>query len=993
MMKQKLRPLSVLRRMSLALRGRPAACIRTLSELGARVEAGDWAVRAAIDGPPELRSIAGALNTLLDRQDDLSARLRRSEAKWKFALEGAGDGVWEWDLRTGDMVLSDRGARMLGYETDEIGSRREAWEKLIHPEDLGGAQAGLRDYLQGGSAAYANEHRLLCKDGSWKWILCRGMQLCRDEAGRPLRMIGTHSDISKRKSAEASLLAAKVRFEATFDQAAVGIAHVDANGAFIRVNRRLCSILGYGEHELVGRIVKDFSHGADRDLTDELRARLLRGEIDTLSRNKRYVRKDGRVVWVNLTVSLVRSDSGEPLYDIAVFEDITESKMVALALSESEARFRGLTELSSDWYWEQDEHLRFVQLTAQFGDIDGIDVSKFIGKTRREVSGLVWDEPELTALEAICAARQPFRDYEIGRRYPNGSRHFMIMSGEPVFDKCGRYCGYRGTGTDITARKTAEEALRVANEQIKMLIQSSPLAIYTRDLEGRLMSWNPAAEAMYGWQASEVMGKPLPSVPGEMQLESEWLRMRILAGEKFVKHETRRRRRDGSPIDIDVYIGPLCDASGATSGIITVAADVTERKQAETARRALEAQLRESQKMEAMGTLAGGIAHDFNNHLAAILGNVVLAKAALSADHAARPSLEEIKNASKQAKRLVQQILAFSRKQTQEFATQSLRPLIEEARRLMSAMVPAVVSLDTVLPDGPIYANVDSTQVGQVLMNLCTNAWHAMQGGTGRIVISLDEVLLATAEAALNVRLPQGRYARIRVTDNGHGMDEATKARIFEPFFTTKEVNKGTGLGLSVVHGIVKAHNGSITVTSAVGNGTTFEVLLPAAQPSKAAPAPLAPPPPKSVRGVGGHVLYVDDKESLVLMVTRVLQLRGYRASGFASADEALEAVRTAEKGSTGDFDLVVTDFNMPGASGLDVAREVRRLRPDLPVVITSGYITEELQANAASAGVREVIQKQNMVSTLPALVDRLLAPHSAVGAANPTGREEPELA
>jgi CheY-like chemotaxis protein len=372
--------------------------------------------------------------------------------------------------------------------------------------------------------------------------------------------------------------------------------------------------------------------------------------------------------------------------------------------------------------------------------------------------------------------------------------------------------------------------------------------------------------------------------------------------------------------------------------------------------------------MEALGTLAGGIAHDFNNILGAIIGNVELARQDVGATHPAMQSLDEIRKASHRAKDLVQRILTFASQHQEPQSVIRLRPVVEEAVTFLRATLPAGVEVAATFdPDAPTVL-ADSTQIHQVLINLCTNAWQAMNGHAGRIDIRLDSITLDAEAARADANLQPGHFARLCVTDTGTGMDAATLERIFEPFFTTKPVGQGTGLGLSVVHGIVKAHDGAITVTSQPGEGTTFSLYFAAAEAPerRAAPEDVTP---TLLPAPGGHnVLYLDDEESLVFLVTRMLERLGYRVSGYTRAEEALAAVRA----DPGQFDLVVTDLNMPGMSGLDVARELARLRPDLPVVLASGYITEELRAQAPQAGVRQLIYKPSTVEELCAAVQRL---------------------
>ncbi len=394
-----------------------------------------------------------------------------------------------------------------------------------------------------------------------------------------------------------------------------------------------------------------------------------------------------------------------------------------------------------------------------------------------------------------------------------------------------------------------------------------------------------------------------------------------------------------------------------------------EHRKAEVNLDKYEAQLRHAQKLESLGTLAGGIAHDFNNILGAILANVAMAREDLGSGHRALGSLEEIHKASLRARELVRQILTFSRRQPQALQTQPLAPVLDETRQLLRATLPARVELELVAPDKAIHVHADATQLQQVLMNLCTNAWHALQEGGGRVELGLEHTDIDEATGQALGGLPAGGYAHIWVRDNGCGMDLATRERMFEPFFTTKPVGQGTGLGLSVVHGIVVAHHGGITVDSEPGRGSTFHLYFPSVVQAEAAASQLAPQP-DAERGHGEHVLYLDDDETMLAVVERLLERAGYHVSGFHDAEAALESVREHPE----EVDFVVTDFNMPDRSGLDVAQELARIKPGLPVVISSGYITDELRTVARQLGVCGLLEKENTFEELSGIVGRILA-------------------
>ncbi|MEO7152553.1 MAG: response regulator, partial [Burkholderiaceae bacterium] len=501
--------------------------------------------------------------------------------------------------------------------------------------------------------------------------------------------------------------------------------------------------------------------------------------------------------------------------------------------------------------------------------------------------------------------------------------------------------------------------------------------IWMVDADARTTFVNPKLQQMLAYEADELLGRrwlDFTDDAGRAAIAAATARA-AAAPATAAPADVRFRRKDGLDLWATLSTSPITDGEGRAAGTLAMVGDVTERKLAQDNRTQLEGQLRESQKMEAIGTLAGGIAHDFNNILAAILGNVGLIRQDLDSGHASGARLEQIRQAGERGRSLVQQIVAFSRREQQLRIVQPLRPLLEEAATLLRSTLSTRVELELRLSEAPLHVNADATQLQQVLMNLCTNAWHAMADGAGRIVIGLEAVEL-DAEQAARFGWTAGRYAHVWVADNGCGMDAATQARIFEPFFTTKPVGKGTGLGLAVVHGIVTSHGGALSVDSAPGLGSTFDMYFPlAATPAEV--AAVAPNPPlegPAPADRGQHVLYVDDDPVMCVMVEGLLQRAGYRVTTVAGPREALACTHAP----AARVDIVVTDFNMPEMSGLDLTRELKLFRPRMPVVMTSGYITEAVRADALAAGVSHVLQKEYTLEQLAAIVQQALAERRA---------------
>jgi len=392
--------------------------------------------------------------------------------------------------------------------------------------------------------------------------------------------------------------------------------------------------------------------------------------------------------------------------------------------------------------------------------------------------------------------------------------------------------------------------------------------------------------------------------------------------------------------------------------------DITERKLTEQEKQRTETQLRQAQKMEAIGSLAGGIAHDFNNILSVIIGNTELLEMSdVSSD--AKDGLHQIFGASQRAKQLVRQILAFSRQGDQKKLLMSLKPMVKETLDFLRASIPSTIKLEYYIkPDaGAVVA--DSTQMQQVLMNLCTNAAHAMEEGGGVLKIVLDNKTIAEKDARLDPEIEQGEYVKLTVSDTGHGIDPSVLDRIFDPYFTTKGPEKGTGLGLAVVHGIVKSHGGVIKVYSEVGKGTVFHILLPrvdeAVKKEKKTVQPL-------LTGTE-RILLVDDEKPLADIYQRMLDMLGYQVETRTSPIEALEAVRTNPQ----KYDLIITDMTMPQMTGFNLAKRLMDIRPDLPVILCTGFSDQMTEEKARSVGILAFLLKPVLLNDMADTLRRVL--------------------
>ena len=617
-------------------------------------------------------------------------------------------------------------------------------------------------------------------------------------------------------------------------------------------------------------------------------------------------------------------------------------------------RFGAITRLSAGWYWETDAIHRLVHVVAApLGDQQAGEEA--MGLTRWEQPGADSDSQRWTTHRAGLARREPFQDFAVRQADPRGRMRHLLLSGEPVFGPEGRFQGYRGVGHDVTAYKEAEQALNASESQLAAIIDAARDAIITVDGYHNVVVFNEFAAGMFGCRRTDALSQPL------VRFLPECAQAIAAAGQPGAAPPGAVRSRamtalrsNAQAFPVEVSISHI-QVTGRTMYLL-ILRDMSERATAEQERTALEAQLRESQKMEALGTMAGGIAHDFNNIVAAILGNAALARERFGDAAAVHTCIDEITKAGLRARDIVQRILSFSRRQPAVFTCQSLQPVVEETVQLLRATLPPSLRITHRLAKQPLPVKADASQISQVIMNLGTNAWQALGSQPGHIRIVLDR---------------QGRQARLQVCDDGCGMDSDTVQRIFEPFFTTKPKGEGTGLGLSVVHSIVRAHGGRIDVYSAPGQGTTFEIFLPLADEAPAQLPVTVAAAHHTERGAGQHVVYLDDYPAMVLMVCATLQTRGYRVTGFEEAGAALAFIRT----HVHDIDLVVSDYNMPEHSGLEVAREIRRLRADLPVILASGYLTDELRESAAEAGVRGLFDKPRGIDDMCGMIADMLRP------------------
>jgi PAS domain S-box-containing protein len=507
---------------------------------------------------------------------------------------------------------------------------------------------------------------------------------------------------------------------------------------------------------------------------------------------------------------------------------------------------------------------------------------------------------------------------------------------------------------EIAERTRAEKD----NLQLKFAIEQAAEGIVITDIDSVIEYVNPAFLSFTGYSREEVIGQRTSILKSGRQSQEFYRNLwdTCLSG-KVWKGKLFNKRKDGSVFEEELIISPIWDKEGKLVNFVAITRDISKESM-------LEAQLRQAQKLESIGTLAGGVAHDFNNILTPILGYSDMILMQLEGNNPVKSDIEQIAKAAYRAKDLVKQILAFSRQSEQSRKPVRLHLIFKEALKLLRASLPATIEIQESLTKENDTVESDASQMHQVLMNLCTNAFHAMRDKGGILRVTLDSVTLDNEMVTNQTTLCAGQYIRLTVSDTGQGMEKKVTERMFEPFFTTKGTGEGTGLGLSTVHGIVASHNGGITVSSALGKGTTFNIYLPTIPDAEDTTAST------EVNFFGGYanILFVDDEKEIARMAKSMLEPFGFFVTAFSNSIEALESF-TADPDA---FDLVITDQTMPLMTGDQLVEKMLAIKPNLPVIMITGYSEKINSHNFRQFGIRELLMKPLLSKDVLAAIQRV---------------------
>ena len=769
-------------------------------------------------------------------------------------------------------------------------------------------------------------------------------------------LVAIYEDVTERKIAEETLRMSEARLRALFEAAPDCIFIKDCELKYVQVNEATARLFVRPASELIGRTDDELFGPEAAAHIREVDNRVLAGETIEEEHAKAV---DGKDICFHVIKVPMRDHGGEVTGLCGIARDITERERAAEALARSEATLRSLF-LAAPVGIGLVTNRVFEWTNSQFQQMVGYSDDELHGQNAR----LVYPDDEEYARvgqeKYDQMKREGIGSVETRFRRKDGSIIDVWLS-SAALDPVDLAKGAVFTALDITERKRAEaERARLA-----MAIEQASESIIITDTEGVIQYVNPAFESTTGYGRDVVLGQTPGFIMSGRQPDDfyEDLWERINRGQVW-RGRFINRKKDGSLYLEEGTISPVRNTKGRTTHFVGVMRDVTTEVE-------LEERLQQANKMEALGTLTGGIAHDFNNILYAVLGHARLVMDDVSAGSEARYNLEQILKGGERASELVRKMLTFSRQSELELVPLELPPLVDEGLRLLKGSLPSAVTVrrDIAADCRPVLG--DRLQLHQLLLTLCTNAHQALAETGGLLEIELANVMVAPELADTHPDLQAGPYVRLSVRDTGVGMDQTTQERMFEPFFTTKKVGEGSGLGLSTVHGIVKHHHGAILVQSKQGEGSVFEVYLPVApvrMKDESGPAPESDPVPHG-SGAKPHILLVDDEEVLTRLGETVLQRAGYDVLPFTSSVEAL-ATFAADPYC---FALVITDYAMPDLTGLDLAERLLAIRPDLPIILATGFSSRPDVRRAESLGIRELVQKPLEIDQLAATVRRVL--------------------
>jgi len=814
------------------------------------------------------------------------------------------------------------------------------WSKAVHPEDLQATVDGFQHAISSG-LTHEIEHRLLHREGSCRWYLSRAIPVL-DQEGRVAKWYGTSTEIDSQKKTEAALAESEARLRLALDSAQMGIWELNLKTNRVAWDGVHNELFGFkpGQFNGAAEAFYEFVHPEDRVPIQEATRKAIECR-SPYGVEFRVIRPGGELRWMRSQGRVICDQGDKPSRILGVVWDITQLRHAEQKWVDATRRLDFLVTESPAVVFTYDlrpqPHLNYLSRNVEA--ILGWKPEWFTENFEHWQECLHPADLPVVSHGLAELERTGKQVFEYRFKDTEGRYHWIHDEQRVVVREDGRK-EMIGAWWDVTDTKAAQEELR----RLAAAIEQAAEMVVITDEKAEIVYANPAFEKITGYRQLEVLGKNPRILKSGEHDHAFYRRMwASLSSGKTWRGRIVNKKKDGRLYTEEATISPVLDPSGYIVNYVAVKRDITREQ-------ALEQQFLEAQKMEAIGTLAGGIAHDFNNILGIILANAQILEFSGAINRESKETLDQIITASKRARELVRQILAFSRRGKQEKIIMNLKPVVKETIGLLRASLPATIRLEPHIAADTGMLFADPTQMQQVLMNLCTNAAHAMEKEGGVLKIALTNTSIGENDTPLEPGAAPGEYVKLSISDTGHGMQPWILKRIFEPYFTTKETGKGTGLGLSVAHGIVKSHGGAIKVSSIVRKGSVFEIYLPRIKGEASETDEFDMP---LLTGTG-RILFVDDEPSLTLMGQKILGRLGYQVQTANSPVEALEMFRS----KPGKWDLVITDLTMPELTGVDLAKALLEMRPDLPIILCTGFSDQVNEKTLRSIGVRGLLLK-----------------------------------
>ena len=888
---------------------------------------------------------------------------RRSEANLAEAQRLSRTGSFGWNILTGEILWSEETFRIFQFDRATKPTAQLIVERT-HPDDRALVKQAIERALQD-RKDFDFEHRLLMPDGSIKHLHVIG-HAERSDCDE-CEFVGAVMDVTATKEAEEKIRQNERELRLTLEAIPASVSSTLPDGSLDFVSQSWLDYVGRSMEDVLGVGWKPTVHPEDLGRVEEgWQAALAAGE--PLEIELRQRRADGKYRWFLTRVVPLRDDRGSIVKWYATTYDIEDRKQAEEKLQRSEAYLAEAQRLTHTGSWAHNVTTgEFTHTSEELCRLYGFDPEGDVWPDR-EFRQRIHREDLDRVVQTYERAFSERADFEMDYRLelPDATIKYLHQIGHPVFNAAGNLVEYMGTVIDVTEYKRAAEVLQRSKDRFKAMVEKSAEGILLLRPNKDIIYASPSVERVLGFTPEELnLHSLIDCVPEDdrQQKADAWTQL-LQDPNHLSTTEAMAKHKDGSWRWIESTTRNLLHEPSVQAVVVNFR-DVTERKRAQADRERLEQRLRQAEKMEAVGRLAGGIAHDFNNVLAGIFAYGEMLVEETPGSSPLKRYAQNVLTAATRGRALVEQILAYSRSQRGKRAPVDIANVVAETLELVRGSLPASIRLDESTIGLPLVVIGDSTQLHQVVMNLCSNAIQAMgEGGTLRVALEIEE--LSSERTLSHGALQPGRYVQLIVEDSGSGMDEATLSRIFEPFFTTKDIGRGTGLGLALVYAIVTDSGGAIDVKSAPGQGSRFTIYLTLAEATITAAVDT---PPALPRGKGERVLLIDDEAPVLAVTAEVLSRLGYEPVSFSDSHAALAAFEAAPE----RFDVVVTDAVMPGLTGTGLASVLRRQRPELPIVLMSGYSGPILTQQAFAAGASELLTKPLQSREIAATLARVL--------------------